>query len=370
MDCCVPTALYVGPDYPGSNGTCWRDALVELGYRVRTVNTNTYLPEPENISGKVLRRLRGRPPVRAIRSLNEAVVAAYREARPKFSLYVKGSCITAETLKETAVDGPNFAYMNDDMFNPANQDFGFLESLPHFHCIFTTKSFNVREFHRAGAPLAIYLPNAYDPLLHSPTAPQENDKVWVGDVAFIGTFRQDRADFLARLAECRDFKLNIWGGGWQKMRRLDYLHKRHAWRRLVSSIRGPELWGKAMGRAVQSNSICLGLLNHRNRDLHTSRSFEIPACGGFMLAERTEEHRMFFAENREAVYFSSFEELVDKIRFYLAHESARLKIARAGYEKCVRWPNRYVDRARSALSKYETLQQYDLGAPRFKATAS
>jgi spore maturation protein CgeB len=102
---------------------------------------------------------------------------------------------------------------------------------------------------------------------------------------------------------------------------------------------------------MHANKLTLGLLNQDNRDLQTSRSFEIPACGGFMVAERTEEHRMYFEEDKEAAYFGSFEELRDKLRFYAAHEEVRQRIALAGYRRCLTSPYRYVDRAVFALAQ-------------------
>src|SRR5262249_55274062 len=155
--------------------------------------------------------------------------------------------------------------------------------------------------------------------------------------------------FLNRIVDLREFRMNIWGGGWSKMRRIDHLHRRMRWRELERSVHAFELWCGDMGKAIQSNRVALGLLNQENRDLQTSRSFEIPACGGCMLAERTEEHRMHFEEDKEAVYFSTFEELRDKLRFYCAHDAARERIAAAGYRRAVESPYRYLDRARFAL---------------------
>jgi spore maturation protein CgeB len=65
------------------------------------------------------------------------------------------------------------------------------------------------------------------------------------------------------------------------------------------------------------------------------RSFEIPALGSFLLAERTPEHAALFREGEEAEFFSSVEECASKIRIYLADKPRRAAVARAGQRRCL-----------------------------------
>jgi spore maturation protein CgeB len=345
--------LYVGPDYLGSNGTCWRDAFVALGCDVRTVDSERLLPWPVRLPERVAARLGGRPGRRPVARLNEAITAAVAEFRPQATFFVQGRHVLAETIAAAGAGGPTVVYYNDDMFNRANRSFTFASTVRQADWLLTTKSFNVPELQRAGARRVLYLPNAFDPAIHYPARPSAAEAAGLaGDVVFIGTFRPERADFLARLAGAlAGAVLNVWGGGWGKMDRPAYWPRRRRWAALRRRIRGAELWGAAMGKAIQANRVTLGLLYRANRDLHTSRSFEIPACGGFMLAERTREHQEHFAEDREAVYFGSLEECRDKVRYYLAHETERARIARAGHERCLRSGYRYVDRARVLLQR-------------------
>jgi spore maturation protein CgeB len=348
--------LYVGPDYRGSNGTCWRDAFVELGHDVRSFDDEKFDPMPNSLVGRLARKRRRRPTPDLVSSLNRQVEQIAAEFRPQLIFFVKAYHVEPETLDRVRRIAPCFVLMNDDMFNPANQTATFFGNIPFFDLILTTKSYNVREFLRAGAQRSVFIANSYDPRIHFPCQPTPEERAkMAGDIAFIGTWRPNRADFLTPVAELTDLKLNIWGGSWHKLKRIDQIHRWRRWQPLHRCVHPHELWCGDMGKAIQSNRITLGLLYQENRDMQTSRTFEIPACGGFMLAERTEEHRMYFEEDKEAVYFGTFEELRDKLRFYVAHDEAREKIARAGYRRCLESPYRYLDRARFAVEQLGAL---------------
>ena len=101
--------------------------------------------------------------------------------------------------------------------------------------------------------------------------------------------------------------------------------------------------------ALSAAKICLGLLSKRFPETLTTRSFEIPACGTFLLGERTDDHCALFEEGVEAEFFASAEELTDKLRYYLSNPSQRAQIAAAGRERFVRSGYDRVSRFRQML---------------------
>lgn len=66
------------------------------------------------------------------------------------------------------------------------------------------------------------------------------------------------------------------------------------------------------------------------------RNFEVPACGGFLLSGVAENLGEYYEIGKEIVTFDSTPDMIEKIKYYLAHDEEREAIALAGYERTMR----------------------------------
>ncbi len=250
----------------------------------------------------------------------------------------KALTITPETLKIVRKLSPKTiiaGYSPDDMAAKHNQSQAFLDGLSLYHIYFTTKSYGVEELKVLGASQVFFIGKAYDLATHRPLMISEEEKNrYGGRVGFVGDYELERAWCMFHLAQ-NDVSVRIWGPNWERKCKLYHLNMK---------IEGRPLYGDEYAKAINSFDINLGFLRKINRDLQTARSMEIPACGGFMLAERTDEHMKLFEEGKEAEFFDSNEELLRKVRYYLVHEDKRKRIAHAGRERCLKSGYSYHER--------------------------
>ena len=78
-----------------------------------------------------------------------------------------------------------------------------------------------------------------------------------------------------------------------------------------------------------------GLLSKGNRDLHTTRSAEVPHLGGVFCAERTREHEALYLDGKEAVFWSDAAECAAACKALLDDAPLRRSMAAAGRVRCI-----------------------------------
>lgn len=321
--------IYVGQLTPGMYGTCEQrlEALRDLGHTCVEVHS-----EITTTAGKFERKLRMKLlNSRFNRRINEAVRKTIRsEEQIDLVWFDKSLETVAQTFHAIRQAYPHVkivGYSPDDLMNPSNQSRQLFETLPLYDVFFTTKSYNVSELITLGTPRVEFVDNAFHPALHRPIVLSADEKAHRGaPVGFIGFAEEQRARSIEKLARA-GIEVKVWGPLWDR-RKTEH--------DATYTVGGSSQWGEGFSRTVCAFDINLGFLRKENRDLQTTRSIEIPACGAFMLAERTDEHMRLFTEGQEAEFFSSDDELLEKVRYYLANPEKRRRIAAAGRERCLR----------------------------------
>jgi spore maturation protein CgeB len=293
-----------------------------------------YRRPQRSLAGRIARRLAGRPA--GYRALNAALVAEAERFHPDLVLIAKGAYFAPATLAAVrAATGASVVnWATDDPFNPASSTRDLVESIALYDLYVCTKRAIMDDVRRAGCANVAYVRFGYKPQVHFLEAPASDDESrrFQSDVTFIGGGDDDRAPYFERLVRAiPELRLHLHGGYWNRYPKL-----RRYWR------------GNATGRdfrlAVSGAKISVNLLRRANRDDHVMRTFEIPACGGFMLTERSATHGELFSEDNEAAFFSSPDELAAKVRIYLGRDEDRARIAAAGHRKITHGRNTYGDR--------------------------
>ena len=70
-----------------------------------------------------------------------------------------------------------------------------------------------------------------------------------------------------------------------------------------------------------------------NRDLHTTRTFEIPYAKGVLCAERTSEHQLLYQAGLEALFWDSCSECLSHCRRVLADTFFRESLVKASHSR-------------------------------------
>jgi hypothetical protein len=268
-----------------------------------------------------------------ISKVNADLVAAFQREKPEVVWFDKPTQFTPDTVRIIKESGAfTVCYSMDSAFSSrCIHYFGrwhwhqFKKIVPmlNLHCIF--RSVDIPRYQERGLNY-IKLQLSYDPREHFPPSAGWSDVDRTREASYIGSPHDDRPQFLLALAKEYNLPVTISGPKWDKfLRKVDL--KRYA--------RGGMLKDAEYRESIWRSKINLAFVTQDENDV-AHKAFEIAACGGFLLAERTPEHEACFEEGKEAEFFSSLEECADKIRYYLDHPVGREEIARRGCERAKR----------------------------------
>ncbi len=318
--------LFVGENWYGSCARACCYALRRLGCDVRDIDLQTFFPQLRRRSSRLA--LRAVAP-RLVAEFNQHILEVARHFQPDWLLAFKGSYLRAETLRALRHSGiALYNYYPDRMIFARGTPME--NAIPEYDCVFDTKRYWDGDTNQHIHPRArVFLPHGYDPEIHRTIALEDRDLSQFGcDVSLVATHmpvKEELVDELLTLHPALD--LQIWGGRWENCRSS----------RVKAHVRGLDVRGLSYAKAVLASRINLAVMGvtPEARDETSTRTYEIPACGGFMLHQRSAEVLDIFSDAKEMATFESAKDLAGKIDYYLAHAEERQRIARAGQQRCV-----------------------------------
>ena len=162
-------------------------------------------------------------------------------------------------------------------------------------------------------------------------------KQFSSDLLFIGGADSDRWDLICPMIRAK-INLALYGGYWERFPEA---------KPYVKGLASPDAMRKAVGGA----KVTLCLVRRANRDGHSMRTFELPAMGGCLLTQDTQEHRDIFGpEGNATVYFKNSAEMIEKLRWLLANEPERNRLATAAQKIIVNGKQTYQHRLETILN--------------------
>jgi spore maturation protein CgeB len=313
--------LYLGP----ISGTCLdrANALRRLGHQVEHIDLRLLLPKTQWVD-RITWRLGGN----LLAPLLMGGLGNKLNGQRFDLCYVDGGeWVTPQIISLIRKYAKKIINYNiDDPLGPRDRARykAYRASLVSYDLCVVMRDQNVGEAKSFGAKNVMRVFMTADEVSHVPRALNKNEVAhWTSDILFLGTWMPERGSFLVDLVN-RGLPLTIRGSNW---------HKAPEWPQLKKYWKGGSIDGDSYAKAIQCAKVNLGLLSKGNRDLHTTRSLEIPALGGLLCAERTSEHLNMYIEGQEALFWKDAEECAAMCKFAMANDVKRHAIAEAGYQR-------------------------------------
>jgi len=279
--------------------------------------------------------------------MNRSLLRAVDEQRPDICFFVLFTDeITPRTVEHiTGRSGVvTLNWFGDDhwRFRPYSRSWA-----PRFHWVVTTDAAAVEKYRLAGCRNVVLSQWGFNHhVIQRRNVPEEFD------VTFVGQVHSRRGEVINDLRRA-GIGVQCWGRGWPNGRLgQEEMIAMYARSRInlnfteSSVVSGWKRWAKVVLNRRADDSLHLRTPLQVGAHLRTlfnpgrpqikGRNFEIPGAGGFLLTSDADGLGEYFVPGKEIGLFRSTEDLLDRIRYYLAHHDERESVRRAGHARALR----------------------------------
>lgn len=188
-----------------------------------------------------------------------------------------------------------------------------ITSFPHYVPMFKRKSIKSE-----------YLQLCFEPRVLRTIPAQKR----IYDVTFIGGISRAHKQGFKLLNDLANrIKIDVWGYGKEELDPKSNLYKYHH----------GEAWGKDMYKLMLQSKITINRhIDVAKNYANNMRLYEATGCGVLLITDHKDNLNQLFKEGKEVVSYTSQDDLVNKIWYYLTHDDQRMKIAAAGQTRTLR----------------------------------
>jgi spore maturation protein CgeB len=334
-------ALYIGQAELGSTSRM-RFEILEglLNSEIKLINISDLI----NSSGKISKSIGWRfffgPLIWKINSLIKKEVCQNQQSYDLIWVD-KGVFIYSELLiKIKRKTNLLIHYTPDTAFYENNSRF-FRKGIDIYDYLITTKSFEIIEYkNRVNENKIIYLSQGFNANVHYPRVDFQEKS---DSITFIGLCEPYREHILTKLVH-NGFSIILGGHGWSS-----FLKKNKQYNSKIKFI-GESILNNQYAHAISQSKFALGLLSKKFPEFHTTRTFEIPACGTCLITEENQEINEFFQDN-ECVKFTEFDKLLEKLNFFMVEINELEKVTNAGYNRVINDQRNYREQIAFVLNQ-------------------
>ena len=242
---------------------------------------------------------------------------------------------TLEDIKTIKKDIVIIHHNTDDVELSKHSFNNYFESLDLYDAHFTCNKFNIDYLKQVSTSNFFYNELGYDHNIFFPI----NDKRKY-DLFFIGHHEPDYEMYVSEIIN-KNLRFFLGGPGWYKSKlpksKISFNHfDEHLYQKIINQSKAG-----------------LGLYSSWNRNISSSRIFEVPASKTALIVKRNSFVEQLYAEDKEAIFFDSPAELNEKMQFLINQPEELNAIAENGYKRCIENKCSWEDRIDEAWQDLE-----------------
>lgn len=316
--------LFISPLFDGSTSLMRFNAMKSIlsnDYIIDTIDTQLIIDRYSRFNRSLAYRYKLGP---VSLSINKKIKNDVKDKYYDIIWLEKGVLIKPSVVRILKSKSNTLIHFTPDpafLFHKSNK---FLNSINYYDLLITTKSFELSHYYRYKSRENVMLvTQGFSKELHESTVPFKKRK---SSLIFIGHYEKNRSKTLQFLINSK-IKIVLCGRGWNR-----FIEKNN--NSPYFEFLGKKLYGDLYVNALNQYKFSIGFLSEWIPEKHTTRTFEIPACGCILITPDNEEIRSFYTED-EVIFYANDDELKIKLQNIFNNTVLSEKIARKGYQRTI-----------------------------------